>query len=550
MQRVDRFRGAAVVLLVTVALAVSWALTAGLERQAAVAAELEDTETALQDEYVVLAWNDLGMHCYNANFDELAVLPPYNTLWAQVIRVGDPPQIITEAITVSYIFADNSTSVTKSNFWDLSPYSGVQNAEQLFGLPSPLPDDVGLPGFGLAGEMEAAGDYFIAEGIPLTEFSDSAPGQSAPYQLATVVVQDASTGAELARVETVAPVSSEMHCDYCHYDNGPGNEELSTGVVEQNILLKHDGENMEEYPAGHSGSLMDQRPVLCAWCHSSNALGAPGELGIPSFSNAMHETHSDVVPNTLEGCYNCHPGPQTQCLRDVMSTEYGMDCVDCHGSMEQVSHNPDPWLNEPRCDSAACHGSAYAQDMALYRQSKEHGGVYCEGCHDSTHAIAPSAEPNDAIKFVTWQAKDGPLNNCMVCHTVLPADPGPHGMIAEAEYGVSLEPDRHSSRPPGEQAVYEHVLRNSGNQADTVDLAGTVSMGTLAYSPLSTTLAPMESAAVLVTVTLPAEGALTGLISTAVVTATSQGDAGAADIVTDWTTVLLNPVYLPVTLRQ
>ena len=41
--------------------------------------------------YVVLAWNDLGMHCYIRNFQDLGVLPPFNNLWAQVIKVGDPP---------------------------------------------------------------------------------------------------------------------------------------------------------------------------------------------------------------------------------------------------------------------------------------------------------------------------------------------------------------------------------------------------------------------------------------------------------------------------
>jgi hypothetical protein len=67
--------------------------------------------------YVVLAWNDLGMHCYNRNFQDLAVLPPYNTLWAQVVKVGDPPQIVTSGITVTYVFTDNTYSVGKSNFW-------------------------------------------------------------------------------------------------------------------------------------------------------------------------------------------------------------------------------------------------------------------------------------------------------------------------------------------------------------------------------------------------------------------------------------------------
>ena len=40
--------------------------------------------------YVVLAWNDLGMHCYNRNFQDLGVLPPFNNLWAQVIKVATP----------------------------------------------------------------------------------------------------------------------------------------------------------------------------------------------------------------------------------------------------------------------------------------------------------------------------------------------------------------------------------------------------------------------------------------------------------------------------
>ena len=31
-------------------------------------------------DYKLLTWNDLGMHCYNSDFSDLAVLPPYNTL--------------------------------------------------------------------------------------------------------------------------------------------------------------------------------------------------------------------------------------------------------------------------------------------------------------------------------------------------------------------------------------------------------------------------------------------------------------------------------------
>jgi len=36
------------------------------------------TVTPSLGQYVVLGWNDLGMHCYNRDFQDLAVLPPYS----------------------------------------------------------------------------------------------------------------------------------------------------------------------------------------------------------------------------------------------------------------------------------------------------------------------------------------------------------------------------------------------------------------------------------------------------------------------------------------
>ena len=111
------------------------------------------------EEYVVLAWNDLGMHCYNRDFKDLAVLPPFNTLWAQVIRVGDPPVVVTTGINVEFFFEDNTDSVTKSNFWDYD--------QQLFGIN--LPANVGLKGKGLSGSMDLRTDHYVAEGIPLTQ---------------------------------------------------------------------------------------------------------------------------------------------------------------------------------------------------------------------------------------------------------------------------------------------------------------------------------------------------------------------------------------------
>ncbi|MFC2023464.1 hypothetical protein ACFLT5_01865 [Chloroflexota bacterium] len=498
---------------------------------------------------VVLAWNDLGMHCYSAGFDDIGVLPPLNTLWAQVVRVGDPPQIVTTGISVTFSFAGDTQSTSKSSFWDANPYTLSQNAQLLFGLSTPLPADTGLTGTGMSGTLGVEHDHFVAEDIPLTEFSDSAPATPSPYQLATVVVLDAETGQELATTEVVAPVSTEMHCDNCHYDGGPGNEDQSTGAVEQNILSQHDDENGHEYPPG-AGDLMANRPVLCANCHASNALGMAGQPGVPSLSRAIHEKHKERVLDSLAGCYNCHPGPQTECLRDVMYSEFDMDCVDCHGGMESVSENPDPWLNEPRCDSAGCHGSAYQQDQALYRQSTGHGGLYCAACHDSPHAIAPSAEANDAIKFVGWQGHDGPLDSCGVCHASSPAAPGPHGLAAP-ELGFTFEPDHTQWQRPGQQIEYVHPLQNTGHDADTYLLTWTSSQGWAAASVSTspTTLPPGHQVLVTTTVTVPGSGPVGGLVDTTIVTATSSLDPTHYQRVVDTTHVPVTQVYLPVILR-
>jgi hypothetical protein len=380
---------------------------------------------------IVLGWNDLGMHCYNPDFADLAVLPPYNTLWAQVIRVGDPPQIITTGITVSYVFSDNTYSVGKNNFWTY--------AQKIFGLPAPLPDNVGLTGKKLADVMDAKSDHFEAAGIPLTEYHDSAPTTRYPYQLATITVKDANTSAVLAQIQAVAPTSTEMHCDNCHTDDGDATTRYPitpTGKVDTNILALHDYLSQSQYPAGHTGPLMApaRRPVLCAECHSSNALGAPGVTGVSSLSNAMHNHHKDlpdITPDTA-GCYNCHPGPTTRCLRDNMSQRYGMTCVNCHGSMANVAQNPAPWLNEPRCDN--CHGEDVQQDQPLYRHSRGHGALYCEGCHDSTHAIATSREPNDAIKFVNLQGEAGTLHKCNVCHATQPTGTFSHQFVIMSQH--------------------------------------------------------------------------------------------------------------------
>jgi hypothetical protein len=296
---------------------------------------------------------------------------------------------------------------------------------------------------------------------------------------------------------------------------------------------------------------MNARPVLCASCHASNALGTFGSADVPNLSNAMHDQHTGVVPDTMAGCYNCHPGPQTLCLRDVMSQKFGMTCIGCHGSMQHVAQNANPWLSEPRCDG--CHTTGqYQQNQALYRHSTEHGGLYCEACHDSTHAIAPSREPNDAIKFVALQGHDGPLDSCTVCHLTTPATAGPHGLLPP-QIAFSLASDEAGVTRPGAQAVYGHTLRNTGTVTDTYSLAGSSTQGWSSFSvsvggvsaTLPVRLGPGQTAQLTVVVNVPAGPPAPGLKDTTVITATSGANPAKSVHIADTTWVAQAVVCLP-----
>lgn len=359
------------------------------------------------DQHVLLVANDLGMHCMNRNHAILSVLPPYNTLQALVIRRGDAnrlPAIVSDGLTLEYFFPGNTYSVGKTDFWTWAP--------DLFGVT--LPPDTGLTGKTLNDVFDLHGDLFVAEGIPLTPFTDAAPTVEDPYQQATVIVRDAH-GAELTRAYPVAPVSIEMNC-------------VSTGChsSETSIINGHPREGGFD-PA--------QTPILCAQCHGSTPLTGPNPGTAGWFSFRMHDHHTfidETIPG-LDGCQKCHPGPNTRCLRGTMATDHAMICQDCHGTMRQMASSIEqgrvPWVDEPACRT--CHTSTYGEPVGvLYRNARGHGNVMCSGCHNSPHAIFPSRESRDNQVMVDLQGHAGTLGDCTVCHGVTPTGAGPHGLMA------------------------------------------------------------------------------------------------------------------------
>lgn len=453
--------------------------------------------------YTLTGWNNLGMHCMDPDYAAFSILPPYNSIYAQLV---DPQGHLVKSgagITVTYQgVADpsgfiNVTSAGKTNFWTY--VLGLYGAS--------VPVDYGLAGKNMPGAantpqimtFDPAMNQWGAEGIPLTAYDDAA--KKNPYPMMRLTAKDAS-GATLATVDIVLPISDEMDCSLCHASGSVAAAMPPSGWVNDpdpvrdyrlNILKLHDDRFMTSpaYQAAlaaahynaaglYPNAATDGKPILCAACHASNALPGTGQAGIPQETLSVHAFHSHVVDpltgQTLDAstnraaCYRCHPGSTTRCLRGAMGSAVAADgtlsmqCQSCHGPMSQVGLSTrQGWLNEPQCGN--CHtGTAVnnsgqirytntydpgtgqwripananfstnadtpAPGLNLYRFSKGHGGLQCEGCHGSTHAEYISSHDSDNIASVEIQGHAGKLAECTVCHATVPATVtgGPHGL--------------------------------------------------------------------------------------------------------------------------
>ncbi len=351
----------------------------------------------VKSNYVVFAWNDLGMHCANNEFDKAVILPPYNTLIVQVVKRGDPPTVVTTGLTVSYSLVGNTYSSGKGlfgQFWT--------NCLKLFGIT--LKANTGLnlvdPTIhnGLAGKMVVHGSQFEADGIPATPLNDK--GVWSPYQVAIITVKN-KAGTIVAQTRTTLPVSDEINCAKCHGSTDPLGD----------ILKKHD--------AAQGTHLSGSGPVLCAGCHADPILHTVNQNGATEYlSVAMHKFHSDKGAT----CYDCHPGNKTQCSRSLAHTNTDGGCTTCHGDMANVANTAMtggriPWMSEPKC--VTCHQGVAEVDTGttLYRNAAGHGGLHCSACHSSPHAMIPSREASDNYQANQYQASSKTIGSCGACHS-------------------------------------------------------------------------------------------------------------------------------------
>ncbi len=450
--------------------------------------------------HTLVAWNDLGMHCMDGDYSVFSILPPFNNLHAQLVDSANN-KLVTSGVTLTYeAMADldgstNSISSTKTNFWMYAqPLYGAKLADDI-GLTGNA-----APSFTpRALSFEAASGQFIADGIPITPYDDA--GRKNFYPMVKVVARDAS-GKQLAQARVVLPVSDEMSCAACHASNsgaaakpavGWANDPYPERDYKKNILALHDEKSLKVKAyqdalkakgygaAGLAATAAAGKPILCAACHASNALPGTGVAGIKPLTASIHSHHALVKDaatgqvldsiNNRNACYQCHPGSQTKCLRGAMGNatlangQPAMDCQSCHGTMSNVgSATRTGWLDQPNCQSChhdgkrdlaavsgtgilkkwldtrfATNANVPGNGFSLYRFSKGHGGLQCESCHGSTHAVYPSSHANDNVLSKDVQGRAGTIGECSACHKTVPltADKGPHGMHTPGNAWVS-----------------------------------------------------------------------------------------------------------------
>ena len=399
----------------------------------------------------VIAWNNLGMHCMDADFSVFAILPPFNVVYAQVVDPSGNLVVDPGSLTVTYeAVADpsgsyNSTSVGKTNFWD--------HVLQLFGA-SP-PPDMGLAGSAMPGAsntpqpmpFDGSMNIFAATGIPITPYDDAHVKN--PYPLLRVVVRD-SGGAPLASARVVVPVSDEMDCRACHASGSGAAARPAAGWVNDcdsdrdyklNILRLHDERQASDPdfqnalalkgydPSGLYATATGGTAILCAGCHASNALPGTGVAGIQPLTEVQHGYHAHVTDpitgDTLDAttnrsaCYRCHPGSETRCLRGAMGSSVAADgslaiqCQDCHGPMSMVGAAArQGWLQEPACQS--CHTGTATSNNGQIRYTNAFENGVPRVAVNSTFATNTDT-PAAGLSLYRFSKGHGGLQ-CEACH--------------------------------------------------------------------------------------------------------------------------------------
>jgi hypothetical protein len=425
---------------------------------------LAATTSTAATSYKVIANNDLGMHCACPTFAGFLLLPPFNTVRAQVIQYGgDKPIIVNSGVTVSYSFAEENDAILQAD-----PYfsSWITNSPKLFPGFQPVVNGKvkGIAGKGIADTMsfDSTSNSWVAAGIPAYPVTtgnaakdimiDPLGGPNRdPFLTANIVVKN-TAGTTLATTSTVVPVAFGGCCT-CHLPLAQQNGYPATPAGSFQYL----GVMHSQNSSGINIAMIDPDgdgvggPVRCSWCHWDPAMGESAAPGWPagtkllpgatftlkksqySFSDVLHRFHTQdqkvltqFDANIAQNCYDCHPGNNVNCYRGAHKGKTAIWCSDCHGNLNQristnqlaqpwqqstlpTCYNPSPGIHSAfACHSANTYQTNVTWNPGLFGKFINARGHYtsvllCQTCHGMPHGENPSTSAPDNVQNANLQ---------------------------------------------------------------------------------------------------------------------------------------------------
>ncbi len=406
--------------------------------------------------YVLLAWSSEGMHMFTDAEPFFSMQFPGNDLYALLIKRGEVPEILTEEAALFYSLESAFIAPSSQiDFWKFAP--------AYFGQA--IPENTGITGKGALGDMEIDEvlPAFVAKGVPVVPYTRK--GVFDPFPLVSVTAAAIGSNRNLGETRVVAAASTQWGCRNCH--GGEWKKGGVAGISDEtalDILTVHDRISKTEL----SGQILAGTPIVCSSCHQRLVSESGGETQAMNFSAAIHGFHTVFLTGMEDdACTACHPGPgdsPTGALRGIHA-QLGMECVNCHGTMEdhalsllaaeKLRHKPSaamlislissraaasaeeiqprlPWINEPDCLS--CHvdfqppetdqvepNQWTGSEEELFSRMVDDAGIPCAACHSSAHALYPAIRTEDNAQPLQYQGTPYPIaanRRCRVCHTV------------------------------------------------------------------------------------------------------------------------------------
>jgi hypothetical protein len=209
---------------------------------------------------------------------------------------------------------------------------------------------------------------------------------------------------------------------------------------------------------------MASADIVCQDCHGSmfqvgndfSRRKPAGAFQIAASGRFYTDPGVPRVPWAHEpSCGSCHTGDAVNNLLPILGASAVVNARDSAGHADSIRLRQAYRRGDPKATPIVPRNRRFAEDVVtaaenpaaagnpkLYRVSTGHGAVFCEGCHGSTHAEWPNANPlaNDNVTAIQLQGHGGTITECSTCHTGDLGNTlaGPHGMHPVGTAGRSF----------------------------------------------------------------------------------------------------------------